>query len=57
MPDQGLALSMTIQQCMYVIGRGCDRNLLETAIIRLEQMEGESLLTKRAKEFLAAAHS
>ena len=53
MPDQGLALSMTIQQCMYVIGQGCDRNLLETATVKLEELEGESLLTKKAKEFLA----
>ena len=50
--DQALALSMTIQQCMYVIGNACNRDLLQQAASRLEALEGESLLTKRAKEFL-----
>jgi len=52
MGDHGLALSMTIQQCMYVIGQGCNRDLLQQATTELEELEGESNLTRRAKEFL-----
>ena len=52
MQDPGLALSMAIQQCIYVIGQGCNRDLLQRATNELEKLEGESSLTKRAREFL-----